>query len=163
MVRPVLARRPVRGKAALALVWLLLLGSVSCGLPRRVRSMFGGQLPLQISVSPEANRNSPIAVELVIAYQGKLLDELLKMPAGDWFRKREQFLRDHPGGVDTWKWEWVPGQEVPAMEISYRVGAKGGVLFADYATPGDHRARIDPHQPVRLVLNPTDFTVEGPR
>jgi len=159
MVRTVFARRSVREKAAMILVCLLLLGSASCGLPRRARSMFGGQLPLQVSISPEANHNSPIAVELVIAYQGKLLDELLKMPAGDWFRKREQFLRDHPQGVETWKWEWVPGQEVSGMEIAYRVGAKGGVLFADYSTPGEHRAQIDPHQPARLVFNPTDFTV----
>jgi len=145
------------------LAWLVLFGAGSCGMPRRVRSMFGGQLPIQISVSPEANHNSPIAVEVVIAYDGKLLDELLKMPAGDWFRKRDQFLRDHPEGVDTWKWEWVPGQEVAPVELSYRVGAKGGVLFADYATPGEHRVKIDPQQPVRLVLNTTDFTLEGPR
>lgn len=145
------------------LVCLLLCGSLSCGLPRRARSMFGGQLPMQVAVSPEANRNSPVAVELVITYQGKLLDELLKMPAGDWFRKREQFLRDHPQGVQTWRWEWVPGQEVSDLEIPYGVGAKAGVLFADYSTPGEHRVQIDPHQPFRLVLNPMDFTVEEPR
>ena len=161
MVRTVSSRFAVRGIAACSLLGLLLFGGVSCGLPTRVRSMFGGELPLSVAVAPEANRNSPIAVELVIAYDGKALDELLKMPAGDWFRKREQFLRDHPGGVDTWKWEWIPGQKVEDVELSYRVGAKGGVLFADYATPGEHRARINPHQPARLVFDATDFTVEG--
>src|SRR6187549_2130614 len=102
MVRTVSSRFAVRGIAACSLLGLLL---------------FGGELPLSVSVAPEANRNSPIAVELVIAYDGKVLDELLKMPAGDWFRKREQFLRDHPGGMDTWKWEWIPGQKVKDVEL----------------------------------------------
>jgi type VI secretion system protein len=149
-----------RGIAVLVLCFPVL-GTVSCGLPARVRSMFGGQLPMTVSVSPEANRNSPVAVDLVIVYDGKLLDELLKTPAGEWFRKRDQFRRDHPDGVDVWKWEWVPGQEVGEMEISYRVGAKGGVLFADYQTPGDHRLRIDPHQAVRVTLGPMDAALDA--
>jgi type VI secretion system protein len=160
MVWPAVFRDP--GIGAFLLAGLLLFSTISCGLPKRARSMFGGQIPMRISVSPDANRNSPIAVELVIVYNGKLLDELLKMPAGDWFRKREQFLRDHPDGVDSWRWEWIPGQEVAELELPYRVGAKGGVLFADYVTPGEHRMRIDPHQPVRLMLRTADFTLEGP-
>lgn len=159
MVRLAIVRES--GIGILLLSGLLLFSTISCGLPKRARSMFGGQLPMRISVSPDANRNSPIAVELVIVYNGKLLDELLKMPAGDWFRKREQFLRDYPDGVDSWRWEWIPGQEVAELELPVRVGAKAGVVFADYVTPGEHRLRIDPHQPVRLVLRTADFTLEG--
>ncbi|HYL06344.1 MAG TPA: type VI secretion protein [Thermoanaerobaculia bacterium] len=141
----------------------LPLAAASCGLPKRARSMFGGDLPLQVTVSPQANHDSPIAVELVIAYDDKVLDELLKTPAGDWFRKREQLRRDYAGQLETWKWEWVPGQEVAAVEVSYRLGAKGAVLFADYLTPGEHRARLDPHRPLRLLLGETDFKlVEAP-
>ena len=159
MVRLAIVREP--GIGILLFAAFLLFSTTSCGLPKRARSMFGGQLPMRISVSPDANRNSPIAVELVIVYNGKLLDELLKMPAGDWFRKREQFLRDYPDGVDSWRWEWIPGQEVAELELPVRVGAKAGVVFADYATPGEHRLRIDPHQPVRLTLRTADFTLEG--
>jgi type VI secretion system protein len=161
MVRYAVFRIPAI--ATFLLAGLLLLAAASCGLPKRARSMFGGQLPMRISIAPDANRNSPVAVELVIVYEGKLLDELLKMPAGDWFRKREQFLRDHPGGVDAWRWEWIPGQEVAEQELQVRVGAKGGVVFADYVTPGEHRMRIDPHQPVLLTLRTADFTLEGSR
>jgi type VI secretion system protein len=151
--------RRCREAAAFALALAVALAAVACGLPQRARTMFGGDLPIQVTVAPRVNRNTPIAVELVIAYDAKALDELLKTSAGDWFRKREQLMRDYAGQLESWRWEWVPGQEVPAVGISYRIGAKGGVLFADYLTPGEHRARIDPHRPLRLLLGETDFTL----
>jgi type VI secretion system protein len=147
-----------RGVVALALASVLPLAG-ACGLPRRVRSMFGGELPIQVKVAPQVNRDTPVAVELVIAYDDKALDELLKMSKDAWFRNRGQLLRDYAGRVETWKWEWVPGQEVSPVAVSYHVGAKGAVLFADYLTPGEHRARVDPHHPLRLVLGETDFTL----
>lgn len=147
-----------------SLVLLVLVPALSgCGLPNRVRSMFGGQLPIQVAISPEANEDSPLAVELIVAYDEKIVDELLKMPARDWFAKREQFLRDHDDSVDTWKWEWTPGQTVAPLELTYGVGAKKVVLFADYLVPGEHRATVDPQQPFRLVLGESELSIEDLR
>ena len=141
------------------LIPLVLLAS-ACGLPNRVRSMFGGQLPIQVSIAPDANENTPLAVDFVVVYEKKILDKLLEKKARDWFAGREQFLRDYPDGVKSSKWEWVPGQEVQPIEIDYGVGAKQVVLFADYLTPGEHRARIDPQRPFRLILGPSELEVE---
>ena len=138
----------------------IVLLAASCGLPNRVRSMFGGQLPIQVSIAADANENSPLAVELVVVYEKKLVDKLLEKKARDWFANREQFLRDYADDVDSWKWEWIPGQEVQPLEVTYGVGAKRVILFADYLTPGEHRANIDPQQPFRLVLGQSELELE---
>lgn len=146
-------------RALWILVPLLLLAS-SCGLPNRVRSMFGGQLPIQVTISPDANEDSPLAVELIVVYENKIVDKLLEKKARDWFAGREQFLRDYDDEVDSWKWEWIPGQEVQPIELTYGVGAKRVILFADYLTPGEHRANIDPQRPFRLILGQSELELE---
>jgi len=123
--------------------------------------MFGGQLPIEVTIAPEANEDRPLAVELIVAYDQKVVDELLKIPARDWFVKREQFLRDHGEALDTWKWEWIPGQTVEPLELTYGIGAKKVVLYADYLAPGDHRASIDPQRPFRLVLGESELSLEA--
>jgi type VI secretion system protein len=138
----------------------LVLFVSSCGLMNRTRSMFGGQLPIQVSIASDANENTPLAVDFVVVYEKKVLDKLLEKKARDWFAGRDQFLRDYPDGVKSWKWEWVPGQEIQPIEIAYGVGAKQVVLFADYLAPGEHRARIDPQRPFRLILGPSELEVE---
>ncbi len=146
-------------RAPWILIPLVLLAS-ACGLPNRVRSMFGGQLPFQVTISPDANEDSPLAVELIVVYEDKIVDKLLEKKAREWFAGRDQFLRDYADDVDSWKWEWIPGQEVRPIELTYGIGAKRVVLFADYLTPGDHRATIDPQRPFRLVLGQSEIELE---
>lgn len=138
----------------------LLLLATSCGLTNRVRSMFGGQLPIEVSIASDANENSPLAVELIVVYENKLIEKLLEKTARDWFVGREQFLRDYHEGVQVLKREWVPGQVVAPIELDYGVGAKKVIVFADYLTPGEHRAVIDPQQPFRLILGQSELDVE---
>lgn len=142
----------------MATAWLSLL-LVSCGLPSRTRSMFGGTLPVEVTVAPDANLQSPIAVELVVVYQKPLVDELRKLTARQWFERRADLRRDYPGGFDSWSWEWVPSQSVPSFQLRYEMGAKAGIVFADYMTPGSHRAVVDPHRPIRLALERDGFVI----
>ncbi len=137
---------------------LLLVAAACAGANRR--SLFGGDLRLQVSIAPAANHNSPIEVALLIVRDGELLDELLGLSAEAWFARRDQILRDHPKAVEWWSWEWVPGQEVPPQALSFGTGARAGLVFANYATKGDHRARFDPHGDLRLVLDEEGFAVE---
>ena len=155
------SRRAARAAAALALA-LVGAGVAGCGMVARSRSLFGGNLPVIVTVSPEVNQNSPVAVEFVVVYKKPLLEKLLAMPASDWFARREQLLRDFPDDVEAWAWEWVPGQDVGRLELDFRVGAKGGVIFADYFAPGDHRATFEPHAAIRVSLEDNGFTV-GPQ
>jgi type VI secretion system protein len=139
---------------------LALLALSACGGNRP--SFFGGDIKVAATVDPGANQNNPIAVELVVVYDKDLLQELLKLNARQWFQKREQYKKDHPDDEDfiSWYWEWVPGQEVLSKDISFGTGARGALVFADYVTGQDNRARFDPHQDVRIHLQEEGFTVE---
>lgn len=123
--------------------------------------MFGGMLPMQVKVAPHANEDTAVAVDVVVVYDTKLIEELLKMPASEWFSKKQQFLSDHPNDVVAQSWEWVPGQPVSPQSINYRAGARKVFLFADYVTEGAHRAAVPPQQPFRLVLGDRDLAVEA--
>ncbi|MGZ5440847.1 MAG: hypothetical protein ACXW31_10600 [Thermoanaerobaculia bacterium] len=137
-----------------------VLLTARCGVTQKARSMFGGQLPFEVVIASDANEDSPVAVDLIFVYDKKLLDTLLKTPATEWFAKREQFIKDYGNALAVEQWEWVPGQQIERINVSYRPGARRVVLFADYLTEGDHRATADPQEPFRLVLGARDFSVE---
>lgn len=148
----------------LLLTLLLTLGALgalsACGVATKVRSAFGGELPFRVTVAPDANENSAVAVDLVVVYDTKVLDQLMKLRASEWFARKQQFLNDFSNEVTVRGWEWVPSQAVDEQSIAYRSGARKVVLFADYHTEGDHRASVDPQQSFHLVLGPLDMTLE---
>lgn len=145
----------------LRLILAAALGlTLSCGVATARRSMFGGSLPFNVTVDAEANENSAIAFDVVMLYDAKLADELIKLRAGDWFTQKKQLIRDHPKRMRVRGWEWAPGQKVGDIKVEYSAGAKKVVLFADYATDGEHREIIEPPRRFDVVLGKTDFTVE---
>src|SRR5581483_4469768 len=102
-----------------------------------------------------------VAVDILLVFDDELLKELQKMPARDWFSRRDQIKRDYPDGrgFESWEYEWVPGQDVPELVLPYRVATKGGVIFANYLTPGDHRGRWDGRENIQISLLEKNFTV----
>src|SRR5215208_5271169 len=134
------------------------LALAGCGANRR--SFFGGDIRLDVAVAPHANRDSPVPVDLLVFYDEKALEAALAMSSGQWFSAREQFRLDHPKGYQSWSWEWVPGQTVPSTKLSFGIGSRAGLVFADYSTPGAHRVRFDPHSNLAVKLDETAFTVE---
>jgi type VI secretion system protein len=126
-----------------------------------VRSAFGGQLPLKVTIAAGANDDTAIAVDFVVVYDDKLLDEIMKVSAAEWFSKKSRFLADHPQQLDVEAREWVPGQPVAPLSIPYRAGAKKVVVFADYHSGGEHRAVMPPQQASRILLGETDLKVEA--
>jgi type VI secretion system protein len=124
-----------------------------------MRSWFGGNVRADVRVDRQANLNSPVAVSVVVVRDKDLLDRLIELPAAQYFEQREQLQRDFPKDLDEWSWEWVPGQVVAPLSLRFRAGAKGGLVFADYLTEGDHRARFDPYRPFRLVLGETELSL----
>lgn len=159
-----------RSRQALVRLGVLLLAVclvASCGVKRKVSRLFAGDVRLEVTISSQLNDNTPVPVEVVYLYDQGLLESVLQKSAQDWFANREQFIRDNPPGrkFDSWKWEWVPGQtfEKP-FRLSYRIGVRGAVIFAGYASPGNHRQSLkDPQLNIVLNLGPEDFTVEQSR
>ena len=150
------ARNLVAG--GLVLLAVLFTG---CSAAGKVRSAFGGRLPVKVTIVPGANDDSAIAVDFVVVYSDKLLDEIMKVSAAEWFSKKERFLADHPQELLVQSREWVPGQSVAPWTIDYHVGAKKVVVFADYHAAGEHRAVMPPQQASHILLGETDLKVEA--
>ena len=133
----------------------------SCGFgPLKKRPSFGPRIELRAEAARTANLNSPVAVDLVLVFDKRLVEELLAMPAETWFARRFQFERDSVGKrrLEFQSWEWTPGQ---TMETEVRYSRKGwaAILYARYLAPGEHRARIDPLKRFRLLLGEETFEV----
>ena len=143
-----------------------VLLSAGCGLPGRVatrtRALTGGKLDVAFTVAPQANQNTPVAVSMLLVYDGKLLEQLKTMPASQWFEKRAQIRENFPGntGFESWDWEWVPGQIIHPRELPLRASAKAGIVFANYLKPGEHRAVFKPNKAVKINLREEGFDVE---
>ena len=120
------------------------------------------KLEVKVYVSPTANKNNPVAVDLVLVRDKKLLQELTKMSAREWFERRHQIQLDYPKETDlaAGTWEWVPGQAVEVEQIAVRRGIVGGVIFANYFTQGPHRVILDARKNILIKLGEDDITVE---
>lgn len=162
----VLHRISARALARLAVVALAVLLVSSCGFSRRISRLFGGDVKMTVAVSPQLNNNSPVPVEVLIFYDQGLMEQVMAMTAEQWFQGRSQFVKDNgtkQPGFDTHHWEWVPNQTIDRLKLSYRIGARGGVVFVGYASAGAHRQAIDPQLNIALNLGATDFTVTQTR
>jgi type VI secretion system protein len=149
------------------LVLLMSLTACPVKVPKSVRSRIPGasgetQLDVKVHVYPTANRNNPVAVDLVLVTDKKLLKELTKMSARDWFEQRHQVQLDYPKETDlaAGSWEWVPGQAVRLDRLPVKLEIIGGVVFANYSNDGPHRAIINPRKDIVLTLGEDDLCVQ---
>ena len=115
---------------------------------------------VQVNVADGANENSPIPVDFVVVADKKLMAEVAKLAAKDWFERRVQIVRDFPGKVEVVSWEWVPGQHAGPIDVAINSKAKLGYFFANYLNGGDHRAVVDLKSAILLNLGPQDFAVQ---
>jgi type VI secretion system protein len=120
------------------------------------------KLSVRVNLAPAANQNNPLAVDLVLVSDRKLLKELLKMSAKDWFEQKHQIQLNYPKETNlvAGGWEWVPGQSVKLDRLSVRRGIIGGVIFANYLSAGAHRISINPRKNVLVILGENDFSVQ---
>jgi type VI secretion system protein len=146
----------LRSSAKQIALGLGLLGLSACG------EIFQHAATSQVSLiaTPTANQNSAIEVDVVAIYNDALLKTLLTIPARQWFPNKAQYALDYPQGFKAWNWQLVPGQTVPSQDLSTDTDIAYGVLvFANYRTDGDHRARIGSLEKVTITLEQKGFTV----
>lgn len=147
---------------------LLLTACPKVKVPKVVRSTVPGasgesKLQIKVHVAPAANNNNPVAVDLVLVSDKKLLKELAKMSAKDWFENRHQVQLDYPKETDlaAGTWEWVPGQAVEIERLPVKVDIVGGLVFARYFSEGPHRAVINPRKDILITLGEDDLCVQS--
>lgn len=146
----------------LLLCCALLLLLAGCNAWRATKSLFGGNFPVEVTITRTVNQESPIAVQLVIVYDKAVLDQLVTLSARDFFEQREQLARDLEGKADLsnhWEWvPWVPGEPgTLELNIPYHLGANAAVFYADYFSPGHHRLLADIHKPICLRFEEGGF------
>lgn len=153
----------------MSLCFLLLVAAApACRrVPAVIRNTVPGasgesSLEARVEISSAANHNNPVAVDLVLVSDKKLLKELKKLSAKEWFEKRNQYQLDYPKELElgTHRWEWTPGQRPKVEPMKVKIEINGGIIFANYFTPGAHRAVIDPRKKILIKLDEEDFTVE---
>jgi type VI secretion system protein len=111
-------------------------------------------------VDEKLNNDAPVTVDLVIVYEEALLKELAKLTASQYFAKKEQIRRDAGETIDVYTYEIVPGQTLAPQPVKpNHVTGQGALVFARYATPGDHRQAIGPDREVTLQMGTKDFKV----
>lgn len=134
---------------------LLLLALASalsgCGAVSGARSLLGFNpkpitpewQTLALRAAEDANANSALAVDVVLVKDAAVLESLLAMPASKWFATRVDLQRSFPEALTVYSYELVPAQTINLNEKLWRgQAAWAALVFAGYATPGEHRARM---------------------
>lgn len=130
----------------------------NCSFLRRPRGVITSEL--KILAAPNANGDSPVAVDIVVPYSKDMLDQLVGITAREWFRKREQYQRDYPTEVETVQLEIVPGtSRNVSLELRDADEAEGALVYANYFTEGEHRVRIDRLENIVIDLLERNFVV----
>jgi type VI secretion system protein len=115
---------------------------------------------IAFAIDREANRDFPIALDLVHVLDPAALDQVAELSAAEWFARKEQVLRDWPTGIVVASYEVVPGQAMPLLRLEGPEGdAYASFVFARYFTPGVHRARLDRIEHAVVELGRDSFTV----
>ena len=137
-------------------IWLLALLCLSACANTPVRTQ-----RMQFKVAPALNLNTPLALDVVVIYDQQLAKAVQKFSARQWMERKSQLKRDYPLQARMWEWEIVPGEVLPEFDVPAGAldHAEGIFLFADYATPGLHRARLDPFEHVQVYLDENDMQI----
>jgi type VI secretion system protein len=117
---------------------------------------------LRVSVASDANRDTPIPVDVVYVWDEKLVEALSEMPAKTWFEQKRQLRNGDPyeRAFGVQGWEWVPGQAVTPQECRAKKRPRAVFLFANYRNEGPHRFRLQPGSAASLALMREEATLQ---
>jgi type VI secretion system protein len=149
---------------AAALVFACVAGCSTFTNLARVVIPAGGRLEwdgLTVVAAPDANLNTPVALDVVQVRDDATLAVISAMPASKWFASRADLAKAFPDGLSIQSLEVPPGMTVKLAASAFAPVRQIGVyVFADYLTPGEHRAKVDQLQGDIVVrLDARSFTV----
>lgn len=122
--------------------WLLALGG--CGLMNREPKPAAPEWKsLTLVAADDANANSALAIDVVLIKDKAMLDSLAAMPAARYFAGRADLQRTFPDALTVLAVEITPGQVIRLDSARFKdQRAWAAMAFANYANPGEHRARL---------------------
>lgn len=94
--------------------------------------------------TPDANRNSPVAVDIALIGSHDALEKVIALTAAQWFASRADLSATFPQDIRYRSWEIVPGQTISVDKRAF-AGSRviAALVFANYGAPGAHRIRVD--------------------
>ena len=138
--------------------------ALSCTLPVR-----NPRFTLRVNLAPDANDHAPVPVDLVFVWNQEVAAQIKELTAKDWFDRKNQFRQDDPKAValTICEWEWVPGQQVPDINLMVPAAARswlyGAFVFTNYRANGPYRYQIAPGTMTVLHLLENRVDVDNPQ
>ncbi len=116
---------------------------------------------LSLYIDPAANRDFPLAVDLVLVSDEALAKRVAAMKASDWFAARDGLRKTARDDLAVDSMELAPGATLtlPGKRFSGR-RVFAALLFADYFAAGEHSARLESLKgKIAVEFGATDFAV----
>lgn len=159
-------RKPKPRWLRVFLAGLVLASLAACGSIAKFVMPSGNRLDwsgLTVIAAPDANLNTPVALDVVQVRDEATLALVSALPAAKWFASRADLAKTFPEGLSIHSLEVTPAMTIKLAASAFAPSRQMGVfIFADYLTPGEHRARVDQLQGDILVrLGPRSFTVSA--
>jgi hypothetical protein len=137
----------------------LVLGLAGCSTPSWLCIAPPGPSTVTLLATPDANGDAAIAVDLLFITDPLAAQQIAGLSAQDYFSRRVQLQRDFPVGMQVRSWELAPGQILRNTPVHPSCNRVRTLLFARYATPGDHRQVLGGSDSTVVSLGAQDFSV----
>lgn len=155
---------------ALAVSGCAMVGGVANVVASSTANLFSGTSgpsfldwkALTLVAVPDVNQNSPLALDLVFVRDQATLEKLLSLSASKWFSSKDELMKTYPNAITLRSWELVPQQVLQLSEEALGSPRVAGVLlYANYLSPGEHRAQLPLAREAFLVeLGTRNFNVQ---
>ena len=116
-------------------------------------------LNLDVGIDSDANKNSPVAMDVVLIKDKNFWKAAPDMSAKDWFARKSDLERRYGKKLQVTSWEWVPGQPIAPITVKVPRWLYGAMVFANYPSPGSHSAPLPAGGKVSISLEEQDFTM----
>jgi hypothetical protein len=116
---------------------------------------------IEFQIGKNMNNNAPVAIHVLVIYKKRVWEVLTKMNSKDYFNNADQLYQQYGDNIDRFTYEAIPGiNMIPAQINLSNDFAEGILVFARYATTGDHRRTIDGARIVLIHLYRDDFEIQ---
>jgi type VI secretion system protein len=115
---------------------------------------------LSVGIDANANKNSPVALDVVLIKDKNFWKTAPAMTAKEWFAQRSDLQRRYGKKLQVSSWEWVPGQPIAPITVKVPRWLSGAMVFVNYPSPGTHSAPLPLGKKISISLQQDDFTME---
>ncbi|MBZ5524630.1 MAG: hypothetical protein LAP21_20520 [Acidobacteriia bacterium] len=117
-------------------------------------------LDLNVGIDEAANKNSPVALDVVLIKDRNFWKTAPPMTAKDWFAQKSDLQRRYGNKLQIKSWEWVPSQPIAPITVKVSRFLYGAMVFANYPSPGTHSAPLPLGGKFTISLQKDDFILE---